>query len=272
MSKSEIAGQELFWREWGAETAGGVKVLALHCALAHGGTFGPLAAALPEAHLLAPDLPGHGESADLPEGGDFHDLSTEIAADLAARLGGGAPVHIIGHSFGASVALRLGLEQPQLCQSLTLIEPPLFAAARGSTAYPESEAHNRAVAELMETDPAAAAALFHREWGGGIPFEALPERQRQAIILRMPLIGQPTPVLSGDRLGMLNKGRLEALDLPVLLVEGSRSPAVAHAIQTHLEHRLPRVVRLRIEGAAHMAPISHPARIAEAFRANIRRK
>ena len=37
------------------------------------------------------------------------------------------PVHLVGHSFGALVALTLAIQYPQLVQSLTLSEPPVMS-------------------------------------------------------------------------------------------------------------------------------------------------
>ncbi|KYJ99169.1 alpha/beta fold hydrolase [Microbacterium sp. CH1] len=70
---------------------------------------------LPELRVLAPDLPGFGESAPLP--GRRHDLQ-EYAGwliDFAAATGPGAV--ILGHSFGsivAAAAVAGGLETPRL--------------------------------------------------------------------------------------------------------------------------------------------------------------
>ncbi|VDC26042.1 alpha/beta fold hydrolase [Pseudogemmobacter humi] len=241
---------------------GARPLLALHCALAHGGAWAPLAGALPGVELIAPDLPGHGDSAAMPEGADFHELTTGVAAELAARQ---APVDLIGHSFGATVALRLALERPELVRSLTLVEPVLFAAARGTPAWAECHAKQAAVARLLRQDPAAAAALFHAEWGAGLPFAALPARQREYLTARMPLVVAPGPLLMDDLAGLLRPGGLEGIGVPVLLAEGGRSPPVVAAILDTLAARLPDVRRLTVAGAAHMLPLTHPAPLAQAM-------
>lgn len=50
------------------------------------------------------------------------------AADAAALLKslGIARAHIVGHSFGGSVALQLALDQPEMVRSLVVMEPPIF--------------------------------------------------------------------------------------------------------------------------------------------------
>ena len=54
--------------------------------------------------------------------------ATLHAADLAALIQSLAsqPVHIVGSSFGAYVALMVAVRQPGLVRSLVLGEPPLF--------------------------------------------------------------------------------------------------------------------------------------------------
>ena len=71
--------------------------------------------------LLVPDRPGHGRS---PANGQPDDAELDgawVADDLLAKLPGGA--HLVGHSFGAAVALAAAARQPRAVRSLTLIEP-----------------------------------------------------------------------------------------------------------------------------------------------------
>ena len=77
------------------------------------------------APVIAVDLPGHGGSAkDVGDGS----LST-LAATLEQALDGLAvtEAHLVGHSLGAAVALRMALDRPGLAKSLTLIAPPGFS-------------------------------------------------------------------------------------------------------------------------------------------------
>ena len=261
VTSQRIAGHLTGLRQLGE---GPRPALALHCSLAHGGAWAPLAQALPGFTLTAPDMPGHGVS-DPPGDTDLHALSTMIAAGLAASLASGAPVDVIGHSFGATVALRLALERPDLVRSLTLAEPVLFAAARGHPAYDATLASQLRLRDLLERDPEEAAAIFHAEWGGGLPFAALPQRQRQTITGQMYLVTAVQEVLLEDSAALLAPGRLEALHIPVLLAEGSASPPVVGAIHDTLAARIPGARRLVVEGASHMLPLTHPAPIAAAM-------
>ena len=242
---------------------GGAPVLLLHCSLAHSGAWSGVAKHLGDAFAMtAMDLPGHGRSPDWDRSGDFHEQATAMARSV---LPDGA--HVAGHSFGATVALRLALEGTAL-RSLTLIEPVLFCAARaaGDPAY---EAHRQAFeatdAAFRAGDRERAARLFSAGWGGGQPWEALPEAQRAYMTDRIHLIWAGTPVLEDDGAGLLAPGRLEGLDVPTLMIEGERSPAVIGATQRALAARMPRARRVTLPRAGHMAPITHPEAVAAAM-------
>ena len=244
--------------------AGPRQAVALHCSLAQGGAWAGVAAGLPGVTLHAPDLPGHGRSPDWDRQGDLHDATTRAVLALLT----GAPVDLIGHSFGATVALRIALERPDLVRTLTLVEPVLFAAAKaaGSPAYAAFHALSAPFdAEFRSGHKRKAAEAFQAVWGGDVALSQMPLHMQTYITDRIDLIPAGFPALDGDSAGLLGHGRLEALGLPVLLLEGAQSPAVIGAIQHELARRLPQARRLRVAGAAHMLPITHPAEVARAI-------
>ncbi len=253
-------------------------VLALHASLAHGGAFAELALALPGLHLTAPDMIGHGRAA--PWGGprdghsdlhgDLHGACTRAAIAQAEGLvrQNGGPIDLIGHSFGATVALRMALERPELIHRMVLIEPVLFAAARADEA-PEYRAY-AAQHLLFETlldagDLDGAAAAFLQQWGDGRSFDSLPPATRAYITHRLPLIVAQTGGLVGDSGGIMGYLRLQACPIPTLLLRGTSSPPVIPAIHRALTARLPDVREAVIAGAGHMLPLTHAVDTARAI-------
>jgi len=249
-----------FARHWGQGTD---PALLLHCSLAHAGAWDGVARALSDRlQMVAPDMVGHGKAVDHDPAQDFHDQSTAEAA----RHMPPAPCHLIGHSFGATVALRLGLEHPSRVRSLTLIEPVLFAAAGKSKGRAANRAALAQVASVLETDDRdAAARAFMGVWGGSTPYEDLPDSQKRYMRARIPLIVASDPALEQDAAGLVP--RLGDVTCPVLLIQGGASPAVIDEIQSKLAAKLPNSDRVTINGAGHMAPISHPMETAQAIRA-----
>ncbi len=67
-------------------------------------------------HVVCIDLPAHGRSQALQEC-NLNSLSQAIAEVLPKEL----PCHIVGWSFGGSIAIRLATLYPQRCASLSMI-------------------------------------------------------------------------------------------------------------------------------------------------------
>ena len=114
------------------------------------------------------DRRGYGESPDRAGRVDFD----EDARDLAALLD--EPAHLVGHSYGGIVCLLAAELRPEAVRSLTVIEPPAFAVARGN---PTVEAVIAAIEGHYATGQALAEEAFLdgflRAWG----FEQLPPRK-----------------------------------------------------------------------------------------------
>ena len=236
--------------------------LALHCSMGASSYWGPIAQRLDGiVDLAAFDAPGHGRS----PAWDGHDLHGQVLRMAEAAVGDG-PVDLIGHSLGATVALRLAVEGPQRVRSLTLVEPVLFAAA---PQHPQ-----RAFAAMAEAvaagDSRAATAIFLGEWGEQ-PLEALPPAVQARLVAQLPAVIETNAILVEDRARILRPGGLEAMGAPVMIIRGDRSPPVIEAIADALAARLPDVARAVVPGAAHMAPITHPDEVAGLIRVNLER-
>lgn len=246
----------IHWRAWGEAPA---EAVLLHCSLAQSGALSGLARAL-DRPAKGLDFPGHGRSATHDPLEDYGDQS------FAAVLEGlpEHPVDVIGHSFGATIALRLVLERPRAVRRLVLIEPALVAAARGT---PVHAAYMDSAATVFDEFDAgrreAAARAFNRLWGG-MPWDRLPEPQRDELARLIHIIPAQHSAVVTDAPGVLAPGRLETVACPVLLVQGAASPPIVGAIMDALAARLPGAARVRIEEAGHMAPLSHPGEVAAA--------
>ncbi|MEM7597051.1 MAG: alpha/beta hydrolase [Pseudomonadota bacterium] len=258
MPKAEKAGFPTYWTRFGH---GPRDALMIHCSLAHSAVWGRMARGLSGLlTMTAFDMPGHGRSARWDGRDEVQKATAEIAADFLDH-----PADIIGHSFGATVALRLAVMRPDLVRTLTLIEPVFFAVALRD--HPEialdfDAAQGDFVMAMERGDTLTAARDFTRLWGDGTPWEDIPPETQQLLADQMYLIAASKEALHDDVGGMLKPGVLEALELPVLLAEGSASPAIIHTIGDGLSARLPNVTRAVIMGAAHMAPITHADQVA----------
>lgn len=262
--EDNLAGTRVIWRRWPRPGAAR-SVLALHCSLSHSGEWSGLAGARPELEFSAPDLTGHGRMPPWVPGADHHAQATALARALAERLvrEAGGPVDLIGHSFGGTVALRLALDRPDLFRRIVLVEPVIFAAARGSAAWPRQLREHDQLEAIWQADGARPAMeAFLSVWGATGPAAMMSHAQEAYMLDRIGFVMELDDVLMTDPMGLLSPGRLEALDRPVLLVEGAESPPVIAAIHDHLAPRLPNTARVAVPGAAHMIPVTHAPALA----------
>ncbi|RCW83331.1 alpha/beta fold hydrolase [Paracoccus lutimaris] len=225
--------------------------------------WGPVARKFADRiRLSAPDLPGHGQSPDWPGTPDFHTHTTRAVAPLIDR-----PMDLIGHSIGATVALRIAVAAPEAVRSLTLIEPVLFAAAPD----PANDAVMEELNMLVETGQNAEAARRFLAIWGGLDWSSQTETGRERLARQMRLVVAGNKALMRDDAHILREGGLEGIDAPVLIVMGEDSPPVIADIADALAARLPDVGRARVPGAAHMLPITHPAQVTELIGLNLDR-
>jgi pimeloyl-ACP methyl ester carboxylesterase len=121
------AGSPVNVTVWG----GGERVVCVHGSLSWGTFAFRAQRPLADSHsLVLPDRRGYGESAVTGPA----DFSVD-ADDVVALLGDGA--HLVGHSYGAVVALLAAARRPEAVRSLTVVEPAALSAARGDTAVGE---------------------------------------------------------------------------------------------------------------------------------------
>lgn len=241
-------------------------LVALHSSGAGGRQWQGWRGLLPAAvELRTPDLLGYG----LAGWGDgaavtLDDEAQALHAEIAAVPGG---VHLLGHSYGGSVALQVALRWPQHVRSLTLYEPMRPALLRGARAD-DRRAHDEFVAlgreigfDVLRGRSHDAAQCFVDYWTGAGAWAALPAHRQASIATRMAKVAAEFGALCADVLPM---HALRRLDVPVTLLCGTRSPAPALRIVERLHQTLPWVTLERLDGLGHLGPIEAPARVVAA--------
>lgn len=147
---------ELYVRAYGP--VDGPPVLALHGVTGHAARWKILADALPHLRILAMDLRGHGRSTWHPPWGIEQHVADALAVLDAAGL---SRVAVLGHSYGAAIALHLAHAAPERVERLALLDPALGLDPRDMLLAAEDS-------RLDETFPDLAAARAHRaiRWAG----------------------------------------------------------------------------------------------------------
>jgi pimeloyl-ACP methyl ester carboxylesterase len=236
-------------------------LLCLHSSGGSGRQWKAYAAPLaPRFRIIAPDLLGYAGNGHWPSGTP---ASLDDEAQALAVLLPPDGAHMLGHSYGGSVALQLALRWPERVKSLTLYEPVRFALLFGEQA---TETTGEAIVgvgrrigmEVLSGALHAAAARFVDYWSGDGAWAALDERRRGALAQRMPKVHAEFEALFADRVPAAAYRRLT---MPVRLLGGSRSPLPARQVLDRLEANLPNVTRATLAGLGHMGPVEAPERI-----------
>lgn len=164
----------------------------------------PLAA---HRRLLLMDRRGYGASPDLPPGPYRSDYAVD-AEDVVHLLGDGA--HLVGHSYGAVVAMLAAAARPDLVRSLCLIQPGALRVAESHPAVAEAVTRNRGASAQLPADLSPERYLRLSTESVGMPTpEPTPARVRAAFTTmherpcwdaEVPLgrTGYPALVVRGD--------------------------------------------------------------------------
>jgi pimeloyl-ACP methyl ester carboxylesterase len=251
----ELSGP--FFREIGA----GPGVVCLHANASTSHQWMSLMDVLSERfHVLAADSFGAGGSPAWPAD---RAESLEDEADLLEPVfaKAGDPHAIVGHSYGGAVALIAALMEPSRVRALAVYEPALFSLLDAQSPPPNEadgirDALAQAAAALAAGDRLGAARRFIDFWMGEGAWAGTPDSRKTRIAASVVNIrawaraafSNPTPLAA-----------FAVLDVPVLLMMGSESPASSRAVARLLAKTLPRVELVEFQGMRHMGPITHPA-------------
>jgi pimeloyl-ACP methyl ester carboxylesterase len=256
-----------------ADAGSGDPVLLVHCSSASGTEWRHLCEVLAgEFRAIAPDQWGCGHS-DPWCGRTAFGLADEAAPMVALIDRIGTPVHLVGHSYGGAVALRVARERPEMVRSLTLIEPSAFHLLRWGGAVERTLF--REIAEVAEAVARAVTsgdywggmARFVDYWNGDGAWDAMPHDARIKLSRRLGKVVLDFQALFEEPAGVHDYA---ALTPPTLIVCGARSPGPSRRIVDMLEGAMPCARVARIRGAGHMSPLTHPDPVNAAIRDHLR--
>jgi pimeloyl-ACP methyl ester carboxylesterase len=152
-----------------------------------------------------------------------------------------AGTHLVGHSYGGVIALLAAARRPELVRSLTVVEPPAFAVARGDPAVDEFVRVSTVHWDEGPHEPEAFLRGFLKIVGAAQPFgrisPALEQGARTLMVERPPWEAE------------IPLDALAVTSFPKLVVSGAHSAAF-DAVSDVLERRL-HAQRAVLGGAGH---------------------
>lgn len=267
-----------------------LPILALHSSASSGGQWKPLIRTLGAQSLLSqlprgqrailtPDLPGYGKAANCTLLLSPANLGEE--ADWILQNAGlpAGPFHLVGHSYGGAVALKIALRAPERVRSLTLVEPVLFHLLSARIGGGQGEAEKKLYRQVLGLRdrvrgavaagwPAHGMQAFVDFWSGEGTWHRFDLSTRQA------LARQAKSVLRNFEAVLCESWPLEELRqlrLPLQVVAGDRSPDVTKRLAERLIDTLPAVTGTTVFGAGHMAPVTHGTAVNAAILHHLRK-
>lgn len=131
----DLGEQRVYVREHGMADGNGSPALLIHGHFGSARQWSPLMTLLGQGmRCVAVDLPGFGQTPPPPRFDTR--LTAETVAGIAAAVSD-KPVHLVGNSYGGTVALWAAAQYPRLVSTLTLISPAVSLApmARSVTLF-----------------------------------------------------------------------------------------------------------------------------------------
>jgi pimeloyl-ACP methyl ester carboxylesterase len=275
MPELEVGGRTIHVTETGAHE----PVVLLHAACSSSAQWrGVIEALLPAGsfRMLALDLQGYGATARWQPRNRLR-LEDEFAP-LRAVLAylAGRPIHLVGHSYGAMIALRFALaNQAAPLASLTLIEPIAFWLLREageSRLFAEIQAIADAFAEAFDEGNATGAASgFIDYWSGPGTWRFLPAAVRDYAVATAGKVRCEWSIALGETETGAGLADHAGLRLPTVIVCGERTRAPARRVAELLHSAITGAELAGIPQAGHMSPVTHPGPVSEAIAGAVRR-
>jgi pimeloyl-ACP methyl ester carboxylesterase len=258
---TRIAGRQVHYLEWGPAAA--PAVLCLHGGGQTAYMYEELGAALRERyHVLAPDLPDHGDSDPTPDHG--RQALAATIAPLCTHFGLGR-VAIVGASLGGIVAVTYASAHPEHVAAIALIDVGHRLEEEGVRRIIDFMRKHESFASLEEAAAEIAPYLPHRK---EVRAESLTRNLRQrpdgrwvwkhGFNRRLRAEGAEqgrdwTHVIAGL------DGDAARLRCPVLVLRGAASDVLSNQGAEEVAALIPNARLAIVEKAGHLAAGDNPA-------------
>ena len=233
----------------------GTAVILIHSSGLSGRQWGSLVEQGRDRYrFVVPDLLGSGRSAAWTGvGPDAMLADRELVGRLIADED---RVHLVGHSYGGTLALLEALAAPDRIASVAAFEAPLLGPLF-DTGVLDADALDRPIPPTADT-PEAWMAWLVDWWNGPGTFDRLGPATRADLLSHASKVRWEVQGQLADR---TPSAAFAALAAPVLLLRGTATPRPVAIALDRIAAASPHARVEILEGGGHMAPLTHPGTV-----------
>jgi pimeloyl-ACP methyl ester carboxylesterase len=211
--------------------------------------------------VITTSLPGYGGSKEVrPD--DVADMAEMERFVVKVIAHAGAPVHLIGHSYGGLNAFAATISrQAQPLSLITFEGNPIYTRNRDGEPNWRSDmlATNRRFENAVKAGDPDAAAIIIDYWGGLGVFVSLPSHVQEFCRAAAPVNVLDWRSASGFQPFFEDYA---AIDVPVTIVRGALANQAMVDISARIAKYIPKGKLEVVDGAGHFLISTHPAECA----------
>jgi pimeloyl-ACP methyl ester carboxylesterase len=219
--------------------------------------------------VIAFDRPGFGYS-DRPHGSAWSaGTQADLIRDAFAHLGINRPI-VLGHSWGAAVALALGLNHPEAVRGLVLLSGYYYPTLRADVLFSALTAIP-ILGDLLRysVSPFIGKLMLPLLLKGMFAPLPVPARFTKSFPRDMPVRPGQIRAQSQDGVAMIPvalsmRHRYKELSMPVVIMAGAKDRVVKDSQAVRLHEELPNSILRLIPGVGHMVHYAVPDEVARA--------
>ena len=254
MSRTLPGSEPLGLREAGS----GAPLVLIHGVGMQSAAWEPQISALCETHhVVALDMPGHGQSAPLAPGAPL-EAFVDWARGAIEALGLG-PASVAGHSMGALVAGGLAVSHPDLVSRVALLNG-VFRRDAAARAAVEARADEIGTGSFDLETPL-------KRWFGDTPTEVAACKKVSGWLRQVDIGGYATAYGAFARGDATYADRFHEIRCPLLALTGSGDANSSPEMSRAMAEAAPNGRAVVIEGHRHMVNLTAPERVTEEMRA-----
>lgn len=172
------------------------------------------------------------------------------------------PAHLVGHSWGGYTVLKMAIDHPELVKTMVLGEPAAAVMIAGTSKGDSLMTHfyENALAPASESfaeqRPEEAIQHFvNGVMGDSTYYDSVPQEVRD---IWMQNTTETEGTLQTDSWTPIGSGQVGALQMPVLLINGDKSPELFVKLVDTLHSLLPNVKRYQLPNSSHGLQLENP--------------